>query len=456
MPCRVSPHQSATGAGAGCNGVAARGSICLDWTSLIAHAAGMLAALLFSAFFSGSETALFSLSPETVADYRKSDLTGAALAARLLGHPRRLLATILLGNMLVNVGFYSLSTSLAVKAGQRYGASAGVALSVGSLLCVIVFGEVLPKNVAVVVPERLSTLVSLPLFAIQLALSPVSAALVRVSDAVHRIVDRTIPRPPLCTPDEMRILLDMSQKAGALDPDAAEMIAEVLDLSDARVKQIMIPRVDMRCVEVRKGTSFALHVMRAEKRSYVAVYEDRVDNVLGLVRLRDAYFRAEEPLRTLVRKLPFLPETARLEAALREMRTKTAESAFVVDEYGALVGHVSIEQVVEEIVGEINDEYDRPEQLVRQIGPGRYMVSGDVSIRDWKDLFPVSLPDLPVDTVGGFVTASLGRVPRVGDRVSSAGLQFEVREVGRFRVRWLAVTLLAAAQPGQTGGGTAP
>jgi putative hemolysin len=414
-----------------------------DLASILFPAAGMGVSLAFSAFFSGSETALFSLPPDAVARFRRSPHSTARIAVALLARPRRLLTTVLLGNMLVNVAFFSIGSSFALEIGRTRGAGPGAAFAVATLLAVVLFGEILPKNIAVLIPERASRLVAFPLYGIQFLLLPLSRVLVALTDALHWAVDRLSPAPPFVTPDEMRTLLEISRSSGALDTDVSEMIAEVLDLSDARVRESMLPRVDLHFAEVHRDPRRLLHRMQSEKLESVAVYQKRRDNVLGLLYLKDLFFHPDRPVADLVRRIPFVPDLARLENALRELRAAHADSAFVVDEYGALVGWISLEEIVEEIVGEITDEYDRPAPLVEQVSPDEYRLAGSLSIRDWKELFRLSLPDVPADTVGGFVTALLGHIPRPGDTVRLRNLQLRVETVGRFRVHALRLTLHA-------------
>jgi len=426
--------------------------VMLDLPSAAVRAIGMAVALGLSAFFSGSETALFSLPPDRAEVLRRLKAGSGRAAARLLRSPRRLLTTILFGNMLVNVAFYSISVPFTVELSRSYGTSAGLLFALLTLIVVIVFGEVLPKSIAVVYPFRFSLVVAIPLSFFNLVLSPFTRVLNKIADATHTIVERVSSPAQTVTSEEMKTLLEMSREARALDPHAGQMIAEVLDLSEIKVKEIMIPRVDMRGVDLGTPAAAVMEMMKAAALLYMPVYLGRVDRVQGVVRLQDIYFNPDTPIARLVRKIPFVPEVADVEDALKQLREANTEYAFVVDEFGALAGLITMELLVEEIVGEISSEFERPEEPLVQVGDNEYLISGNLGIRDWQELFGLDLPDLPVATLGGVIAARLGRIPEVGDRVQLLNVELEVVEARRFRVQKVRLRILDSEQGDSPGG----
>lgn len=402
----------------------------------------MAACLGFSAYFSGSETALFSLTADRIADLKRSEGPASHAAVRLLKHPRRLLTTILLGNMLVNILFYSLSAYVAAWVIAQHGASIGVGFGVAVLLLVIVFGEVLPKSISVMMPFRVVLLVALPMRIIQLVLLPFTVILNKITDVIHLLVDRVSTPIRFVTPLELKTLLEISSEVGSLDRDAGAMIAEVLDLSDVKVKEIMLPRVDMDLFDVARPATELLGLMKAESVALVTVYEGEPDHVLGIVRLKHICFNETRPVRNAIQKIPFIPETARVENALRQLIQNQVASAFVVDEYGELVGFITLEDMVEEIVGEIMHEHEEEERLIERTGEAEYTLSGDLSIREWEELFRLDLPEVSVETIGGLMAELLGHIPRVGEEVRYQNIRLEVLEISHFRVKNVRLTLL--------------
>ena len=402
-----------------------------------------------SAFFSGSETALFSLPPEEVKKMASSSGVGSAIAA-LLSRPRHLLSTILLGNMVVNVLFYSVSFLLILEYRQVLGGTGSVLAGVGALLCVIVFCEVTPKNLAVVFNRPWSRFAALPLLALQKVLWPLILPLERLTGALTALLARGAPVEPLIKSEELQMLIEHSEREGILDLDLSQMIGSVMELSGVSARQVMVPRVEMIAFEMNDPPQELMRLFCTQKVTRIPVYEGSIDNVLGVIHVRDLFFKGRDtPLRDLLRRVPFLPETASLEDVLRQFRQQKATMALVVDEYGAIVGLVTIEGMLEEIVGEIADEYDVEElPPVERLDERRFRVRGDLKAREWQELFSMELPELSVDTMGGLVMALLGRIPHEGDRAGHGNLQFVVERASGRRVVSVIVELTGPALPG--------
>ncbi len=390
---------------------------------------------VLSAAFSGSETALFSLPPDEVRRMRGAGGV-AGIAARLLGHPKRLLTTVLLGNTVVNVIFYSVSFFLLVEHSRSLGPVATAALGVATPLAVIVFCELLPKNIAISFARPLSRWVAWPLALFQRAAWPAIYALEKVTDGIASLLGRRLRPEPIIRADELAMLIDLTAREGVVDPDVGEMVTEVVKLSGTAVPEIMVPRVDMVCFDAAGTPDELERLFSAEKHTLIPLYEGQMDNVVGVVHAKDLLLRdPSQGLRELLRATLFLPETTTVEAALQEFRLRRTRMGLVVDEHGALVGLITLEDVLEEIVGEIRDEYDseeRPE--VEELGGARYRVRGDLSVQDLEEFCGVELPERSVDTVGGLVMALLDRVPTTGDAVRSGGLTFTVERTRGRRV----------------------
>jgi CBS domain containing-hemolysin-like protein len=239
------------------------------------------------------------------------------------------------------------------------------------------------------------------------------------------------------------MLVDLSEREGVLDVDVSGMIAGVMELSDIPLREVMVPRVQMVAFDVEDPPEELLQLFCSEKCTFIPLYENKVDNVLGVVHVKDLFLKAEEKdLRSLIRPVPFIPETASAEDALKRFRAEHAKMALAVDEYGAVQGLVTIEDVLEEVVGEITDEYDEAESPpVESLGPRKYRLRGELNIREWEELFSMQLPRMPVDTIGGLVTALLDRVPHEGDSAEYGNLKFTVETIRGRRVETVILEL---------------
>ncbi|MFW6119103.1 MAG: hemolysin family protein [Planctomycetota bacterium] len=408
----------------------------------------LVATFCLSGFFSGSETALFSIPPEELSRMRESSGVDR-IAALLRDTPKRLLITVLFGNMLVNVIFYSVSYLLAVDLHPRLGDTGTFLLGLAALLAVILGGEVMPKNLAVLSYRRFARVAAFPLYVLQKTLFLIVLPLEKLVD--YAAVLAGGGRGPAMMPEELRTLVSLSARQGVLEPGAGQMLAEVISLSDVRVRELMVPRVQMVAFDLGDPVEDLLELFRREKLTTIPAYRGRVENMRGVIHIKDVLFgRGEEPLETCVRPVPFLPETATVEEALNLCRKEASKTAFVIDEYGSVAGLVTIEDLLEEIVGEIADEYDRerpPDVALTE--DGRFRVKGDLAVREWEELLGVELPEAEVDTVGGLVMATLERLPREGETVRIGDTEFTVERMAGRRVD----SLLVSFRPEEREGG---
>ncbi len=384
----------------------------------------VLAGLLgLSGFFSASETALFSLSAGQVAR------AGARVRA-MLAHPREVLVTILLCNLVVNLLFFAFAARVHVGVDD----SARLASGFGALLAVLLAGEILPKTLALRVPLAVAGAGAWPL-----------AGLVRLTGPLRRVISFLLE--PLArllagrrldggevTGEALGRVLERSAEEGLLDSGEANLLSEIVELGGIRVREIMTARVDALMLDVDADPTPVIRAAVERKLTWLPVFEESRDEVLGLVKLRDLLAETPRPLRQLVMPVKYVPEVSRVLHLLHEFREDRAAEAVVVDEWGGTAGVVTIEDVFEEIVGELRVEGEEREKPVVPHGEGRFRVAGGLSIRDWNDEFGARVVPTEFETVGGFVTALLGRIPCAGDTVRSGDLVCEVREVSGRRV----------------------
>ncbi|MHC4711875.1 MAG: hemolysin family protein [Planctomycetota bacterium] len=412
----------------------------------------LLAVLLaLSAFFSGSETAFFSLQRETVLAFRKDLRRGANRVAQLLETPRELLATILFGNLIVNVLFYSTTAVIAyglARAGSRaYAALVGA----GGLLAVVIFGEVVPKAAALAFRTRVSVLSAEPLFLIYTLLRPVRYAVGALVKALTAVALRVVGPPGRITREELSMLVEVTRAQGHIPPQEGEMIEEVMGLSETRLREVMVPRVDVVAIPAAADIDELLDLFAGTRRTKIPVYRGDLDHIDGIAQVKRALLEPVKDLSEVIEKPLYVPEVKTVEGLLREFQGNRAKMAVVVDEYGGTAGIVTLTDLVAEIVGPLGDEYDQPETLVEEIGAGRYRLAGDLSIKEWNELFDVDLDNEKLSTLGGFVIYLLGRVPRKGDAATYRNVIFTVEEVHRHRIRSLIAELVEETDAGRRG-----
>jgi CBS domain containing-hemolysin-like protein len=407
------------------------------------HLAVMAALLAASFFFSGSETALFSLTWDQLRRFRAARSPFRNLAARLMDDPKRLLVTVLFGNLTVNTAFFALSVLLMLQIDQSHPSYARqwrFVITVVAPLAVIVLGEVTPKSVAATMPARLAPIAAGPLTLLQYVVLPVRLVLgyAVVAPLERLVLGRRPPRGPIVTTDELQAVVEVAAREGVVSRDESDMLDEVLELARLRVREVMTPRVEIVACDVHTPMADVIHLFCLSRHAKIVVYDRRLDNVCGVVYAKTAFLNPEKPLGELVRKVRYVPEMKTVESLLREFRAERIQFAIVVDEYGGLAGLVTLEDCLEAIVGEIEDTSAEPAEAepVERLGPAEYRLAGDLSIRSWADLFEQAPPRTGgrTSTVAGFVTSLLGRVPSRGDTARWRNLEFTVEEVKGRRV----------------------
>jgi putative hemolysin len=422
---------------------------------------GLLLAL--SAFFGGSETALFSLTAAQTRQFADSRHRLGRLVTRLLKEPDFLLIALLVGNMLANLIYFTLGsvvTLLWARAGV--GPAALTAWAVGLLVVLVLVGEVGPKAVAFAYNGRIAPIVALPLFLFERAIRPVSrllrGALVRPLTRLAHPADHV----GQLTLDELRDLLEVSERRGILHADETMMLHEIVGLGQIKVADVMAPRVTVQAFDADQPMSELADLFRQTGRARLPVYRGDLDHILGWAYARRVFLEPNRPLVDLLTPVLYTAELATVEQLLQEFRRNRAEAAIVVDEYGGTAGLVTMTDVLSEIVGDIQqtggaggaaDTTARP--LVQQVGPQEYSVAGELPIHDWAEAFAFGreLNDPRLVTVGGLATKLIGRLPRVGDVVRYGNVTFRVEEMGRRRISRLRLTL---ESPGDSPPGSSP
>ncbi len=435
-----------------------------------------LAFVLGSAFCSGTETALTALGDARARQVREGGTRRAKLLDLWIDHPERVLSTLLIGNTLVNIGAGALAASVAadlVRAHDTW--SAGTVVAVATAIATVVvlfFGEILPKTMGKRHPVRVS-LATLPAVrALCWVMWPVSAATTRAASAVVKAFGGGAGGPsPGVTSEEIEYLIEMGTREGVLDEVKEELLNSVLEFADRVVKEIMIPRTRMVAVDRAAPPEELVRIVTENPFSRMPVFEGSVDNVVGILMVRDIVHELRQGPISVVKleghlKPPFfVPEQMKISRLLKEMQRRHVHLAIVVDEFGGTAGIVTLEDVLEEIVGEIQDEGDAEAAPVKALGEGVWLADAAVPLHDLEE-FLSAQPAPPADdaeeaprggvrfpeegdygTLGGFVTATAGRVPPVGAAITWEGLTFTVRGGDERRVTRVEIARRSAAAP---------
>ena len=403
--------------------------------------------LLLSAFFSGGETAIFSLSSHQRLQLRQVPSVVARTVTRLLDERRAVLVTVLLCNMIVNVLYFLIGTVLVISLhrDEMLTAATGSLLHLTAFFLLILIGEIFPKLVARRYAQRWSSLAVLPLMVIHRALIPVRAVLIPV--IVSPLSRLLAPRqqPSQLSTEDVESLLELSQHQGAIDDQEERLLQEVLSLSQIRVKNLMKPRVDIKAFNLTDDPRALIAMAGQTRFSRIPVYRANLDQIVGIVYSRQVLLvrpHNTKNIAALIRPVKFIPELQRADRLLVELRKRGTSMAIAVDEYGGTAGLLTLEDVVEKMVGQIanHNEADQTPQ-VQAIEPNRWRVSAQLGIREWSGVFGPIAPTAGVSTIGGLIMARLGRVPNVGDHIHIDNLLIEVETMNSQRIESLVLQL---------------
>lgn len=410
--------------------------------------ATIIVLLAASAFFSGSETTLFALSRHELHLFSHSRRRSERLVATLMTNPRQLLLTLMICNVTINIFIFAASLSLFQ---QLVGATGWLApiLGMTSPVVVTLLGEILPKGTAidlrVVLAPRIARLIRF----CQIVLAPVVNLLnlLLVMPATRLLVGG-LPEDETVTVEELRQLLIMSHRRQVIDADENAMLSGVVQLNELRVRDIVTPRVDMVAFDIEDPPVALAKMLRTSRLAKIPVYRGHPDQLLGVIYARQFFMARNRPLMELIRPIGFVPEIVTLMQLLRHFRQTATAMAAVVDEYGGLVGLVTIEDVAEQIVGELSLPEDADQEPGwEQLDERSYRVSGRLNLREWAELFHIRRFDERVSTLAGLFIAELGRLPEIGDRITLANVALTVESLRGRRIEWIRVEVSSSSSP---------
>ena len=399
--------------------------------------------LMGSAFFSASETALMSISKIDARHMVDQNLKNAKIVSKLVEDPNKLLGSILVGNNIVNIGASSLATVVATKLFDSAGA--GIATGVMTIL-VLIFGEITPKSLSTQKAQQVACFVSRPIALMILIFNPLVQVLMFISNLIIRLFGGKIDTTkPFITTDELKTIVTVSHEEGVIEEEEKEMIYNVFGFGDSYTKDVMIPRTDMIALDVNATYDEIIETYKQEQFSRMPVYQESHDNIIGVIYMKDLLLKQFDPkdfvITDFLRDVYFVHEFKRIDELFKEMRSKKIGMAIVVDEYGGTSGIVTLEDLIEEIVGDIDDEYDMAEDSFVKIADQEYLVDGSFRISDFNDELHLNISSNEFDSIGGFIIGLLDRFPDEGEVVVYDDITFKVEETINNRINKLRVRL---------------
>lgn len=397
----------------------------------------LLAVLIFlSGFFSASETALMSLSKIRIRHMVDEKVKGAELVSSLVENPSRLLGAILVGNNVVNIGASALATSLSIK----YFGSKGVGIATGVMtILVLIFGEITPKSLAIQNAEKISLKIAKVIALITVILRPAVAVLMFVTNIIIKLFGGKLDTErPFITEEELKVMVNVSHEEGVLEGEEKKMIYNVFEFGDTQVKEIMQPRINVVAADISLSYDELINIYRTEQFSRIPIYEESIDNIVGVLYIKDLIFYElggeKFDIYEFIREPNFTFEFKKITELFAEMRTKRIPMSIVLDEYGGTAGIVTIEDLVEEIVGEIEDEYDMIKDDIETVGENEYIVGGGVKIDLVNEMLGINIESEEFDSVGGFIIGEFGEIPEIGQEMDYGRVKFVIEQISKNRI----------------------
>ncbi|MCH5344813.1 MAG: HlyC/CorC family transporter [Acetatifactor sp.] len=407
----------------------------------------LIVLVLLSGFFSSAETALTTCNRVRMRALEEEGNKRAAKVNKILSNYGKMLSTILIGNNIVNLSASALATTLALRVNLAVGIATGILTVV-----VLLFGEIVPKTWAMISSEKLSLMYSGIIYGLMFLLTPVIFIVDKLSGGILFLlhIDPN-KKASTMTETELRTYVEVSHEDGVIESEEREMIYNVFDFSDALTKDIMIPRINMVTVNIEDSYEKVLDVFRESMYTRLPVYQDDKDNIIGLINIKD-FILTEDPgnfhIQNILRDAHYTYEFKKIADLMYEMREKTTNVAFVLNEYGSTVGMITLEDLLEEIVGEIRDEFDEDEEdYIQELDDNIYLVEGSMKLDDINDALGTELASEDYDSIGGIIIGQLDRLPEDGEEVTlKNGIQLKVEGIDQNRIVKVLMTL-----PGEEG-----
>lgn len=408
-----------------------------NWIELILIILGVMG----SAFFSSSETALTSLNVFKIRQMEENGVENSSLVRRLTDDIGKVLTTILIGNNIVNIVTTTIATIFFT---DLLGSSGAVVSTIILTLTILIFGEVTPKNIATSSSEKLALKVAKPIKFFDFILKPLSFFLQAITNFLTKIIiGENSQKGDLVTEEDLKTIVDVSEEQGVINDQESEIINNVFEFGDSDVEDIMTARTNMEAIAVDMEDKELKDFLKNCKHSRIPVYGKSIDNIIGILHMKDIVaFIAEDKdlnIEEMVRPAFYVYDNMHIFDLFKSMRGENVSLAIVIDEYGGTSGIVTIEDIVEELVGEIEDEYDTHLETILKINDKEYLVNPSIHINDFNDYFDTDIEQIKNDSIGGYLIDNLGRIPKLGDTIEVSGIKMSVLQIDRYKLEMLKV-----------------
>ncbi|MBT2661825.1 HlyC/CorC family transporter [Bacillus sp. ISL-45] len=400
--------------------------------------------ILLSAFFSSAETAFSSVNRIRLRNYVSEGRAGSKNALHISENFDDALSTILVGNNIVNIAAASISSKVAV---DLFGASTGLLVSTfGMTVLILIFGEILPKSMAKENAEEYSLKISAILLLLIKILTPVNFVFSKLKASVSRMFSKDGEVQPSVTEEEIKVMVDISEEEGVINNDERELVHRSLEFNDVLVGEILTHRMDMITIEVNQPLEEIKQIFLEERFSRIPVYEDNIDNVIGFLSEREFFAELiqhkEVNVREMLRQPMFVVKSMKIATLLPELQRTKSHMAIVVDEFGGTSGLITLEDILEELVGEIWDEHDEKVNIITKIDESTYEFDAAYDLDDFAELFNVPMPETSYHNLGGWIFETLESIPVNGDTFVYENLRIIVKEVENHRIRNIKVEIM--------------
>ena len=399
--------------------------------------------LILSAFFSSSETALTTVSRMRILSLAEEGNSSAVTLLKVIDNKEKMLSAILIGNNIVNISVSSVTTILVTDLFGNYAVSIATAILT---VLVLIFGEITPKTLATINNEKLALRFASVVYGLMYILTPVIFLINKLSSLVMKLfrIDKS-EKKSTYTENELKTIVNVSHAEGVIEADEREMLQNIFEFGDRQAKDIMIPRLDVCMIDVDSTYEEIMNVFQANRYTRIPVYENTTDNVIGIINIKDLLlYRHGESfnIRNYLRQPYFTYEYKGLSDLLLEMKKASVNITIVLDEYGAASGLLTLEDLIEEIVGDIRDEYDYDEEdELRPINENEYIAEAHMKLDDLNDMLKINLSSPEYDSVGGFIIEKLDRIAKSGDIVETPDVTLIVDSINKNRIEKVHIIL---------------
>ena len=408
--------------------------------------------LVLSAFFSSAETCLTTLNKMRMKSMADEKVKNARIVLKLIENQTKMLSAILIGNNIVNLTASSLTTSFAIQIAQKSGFSEMTSIITGAAtgiltVLILIFGEIVPKTLATMSAEKLALTYAKPVYAVTTVLAPVAFLMNQISKGLLIILRIDTKKQPAITENELRTIVDVSHKEGVIESEERQMITNVVDFGDSLAKDVMVPKMDVAFANVKLSYNELVECYSVDKFTRMPVYSESRDNVVGIINLKDLFFyqgsKKDFSIADVMREPYFTYEYKKISELFFEMKKKSIPMAIVLDEYGSTAGMLTIEDLIEEIVGEIRDEYDANEEdEITKLDDENYILLGVAKLDDIDKISGIKIESEDYDSIAGHVINLLDHFPQAGESVSDQFARYTVLEAEKNHIDKVKLHLL--------------